>query len=142
MRHPTICPLCEALCGLEITVEEGTITEIRGDQADPLSRGHICPKAIALQDLHTDPDRLRAPQIRTKAGFRAASWGEALDYAAEGLKRVQSDHGNDAVAVYLGNPNVHNVGNLLLHALPSSLWPVVFLLVYRSPPWVPLLRGV
>src|SRR3546814_12579358 len=57
--HYGACNLCEAICGLEFRVRDGHIVSIRGDDADPLSRGHICPKAVALQDLHEDPDRLR-----------------------------------------------------------------------------------
>src|SRR5215212_2365915 len=53
------CSLCEAMCGLAIEVEDGRVVSIRGDEDDVLSRGHICPKGVALKDLHEDPDRLR-----------------------------------------------------------------------------------
>lgn len=128
--HYRACNLCEAICGLEIRVDgEGTITSIRGDDDDPFSRGHICPKAVALQDIHADPDRLRRPVKRTSSktssGWEEISWDEAFDLTAEGLRRVQEKHGRDAVAVYLGNPNVHNYGSLLygptfLHALRTK----------------------
>lgn len=112
--HHRTCHLCEAACGLVIsTADDGRIERIRGDQDDPLSRGHICPKAVALQDLHTDPDRLRAPVRRTGDGWEQISWEEALDAAAAGLRGVQDRHGGDAVAVYLGNPTVHSLGAIL-----------------------------
>ena len=111
--HHRTCHLCEAMCGVNIHLEGDRIVRIEGDADDPFSQGHICPKAVALQDLHTDPDRLRQPVIREGDQFRAVSWEEALDAAAAGLKRVRAAHGRNAVAVYQGNPTVHNYGNVL-----------------------------
>jgi len=111
--HHRACNLCEAICGIEIEVEGDRITAIRGDADDPLSRGHICPKAVALQDIQNDPDRLRHPQLRTAGGWRRIGWEEAFDLAARRLLEVRDRHGRDAVAVYLGNPNVHSSGALL-----------------------------
>ncbi len=112
--HYRVCPLCEATCGLEIRVDDGAIVSIRGDRKDPFSRGHICPKAVALQDIQSDPDRLRKPLRRTPGGgWEEISWKEALDAAARGLDTVRRAHGADALAVYLGNPNAHNYGSML-----------------------------
>ncbi|MCW5849698.1 MAG: molybdopterin-dependent oxidoreductase [Anaerolineae bacterium] len=112
--HYRTCNLCEAMCGLEISLDGERITAIRGDQADPFSQGHICPKAVALQDIYADPDRLRQPLRRTAAGWETIGWDEAFDEAAAHLKRVQAEFGPAAVGVYLGNPNVHNLGSSLL----------------------------
>jgi anaerobic selenocysteine-containing dehydrogenase len=106
------CHLCEAICGLEIKIEGDTITSIRGDDADPFSRGHICPKAVAIKDIHEDPDRLRQPMKRVGNEWTAISWDEAFDFAAEKIAGIQQAHGNNAVAFYAGNPSVHNVGTL------------------------------
>ena len=114
--HYRTCNLCEAMCGLEIALDGERITAIRGDQDDPFSQGHICPKAVALQDVYADPDRLRQPLRRTATGWETIGWDEALDEAAAGLKRVQAQYGPAAVGVYLGNPNVHNLGSALLGA--------------------------
>src|SRR4029079_5937421 len=112
--HYRACNLCEAICGLEIRLESGRIVSIRGDEQDPLSRGHICPKAVALQDLETDPDRLRRPLRRGDDGARqAVESHEARDETAARTRRIQAEHGGDAVGVYLGNPNVHNLGSIL-----------------------------
>jgi anaerobic selenocysteine-containing dehydrogenase len=111
------CNLCEAICGLEIKVSGSQIISIRGDDADPFSRGHICPKAVALKDIHEDPDRLRRPVKRVGSGDAATwneiSWDEALDLVADQLAAIATTHGNDAVALYAGNPNVHNFGHLV-----------------------------
>ncbi len=106
----TSCNLCEAICGVLVTVESGRVTDIRGDEADPLSRGHICPKAVALRDLQEDPDRLTQPVRRTATGWQEMGWEEAYAYVAEQLRAAQKTHGKNSIGVYLGNPNVHSVG--------------------------------
>jgi anaerobic selenocysteine-containing dehydrogenase len=111
--HFRTCHLCEAMCGIAIELEGGRIVAIRGDKDDPFSQGHVCPKAIALQDVHEDPDRLRKPLRRTASGFEEVSWDTALDETAARLAAVQRAHGRDAVAFYQGNPTVHNHGALL-----------------------------
>ncbi|MDA8017799.1 MAG: molybdopterin oxidoreductase family protein [Thermoanaerobaculia bacterium] len=121
--HHRSCNLCEAMCGLEIRVRDGEVVSIRGDENDPFSRGHICPKAVALQDIHGDPDRLRHPVKKTEhGGWQRISWEQAFELVEAGIRRVQAHHGRDAVAIYGGNPNVHNYGSLLygpplIHAL-------------------------
>jgi anaerobic selenocysteine-containing dehydrogenase len=113
--HFRACHLCEAICGLVIETEGDKILSIKGDKNDPLSRGHVCPKATALQDIHEDPDRLRQPlrRITNAAGepkWHEISWDEALDSAAKGLVAVHEKYGVHAIGVYMGNPTVHNHG--------------------------------
>ena len=111
--HFRTCHLCEAMCGIAIELEGERILAIRGDADDPFSRGHVCPKAVALQDVHDDPDRLRRPLRRAASGWEEVSWEAALDEAASRLAAVQRAHGRNAVAFYQGNPTVHNHGALL-----------------------------
>lgn len=111
--HYRTCHLCEAMCGVAIEVKDGRIASIKGDDKDPLSRGHICPKAVALQDLHEDPDRLRKPVRKTAAGWHEMEWDEAFDLVADKLHQTRKDHGRNSIGVYLGNPNVHNHGSLV-----------------------------
>lgn len=106
------CPLCEAICGLELSMEEGALTAIRGDNLDPFSRGHICPKGNAILDLESDPDRLRTPMRRMGKDWHAIDWDEAFTLAGERLAEVQRERGQASIAVYLGNPNVHHFGHL------------------------------
>ena len=115
--HHRVCHLCEAMCGLVIQTEGDKVTDIRGDKDDPLSRGHVCPKAVALQDIHEDPDRLRKPmkRIRTAPGeyqHVEIEWSEALDLAADALASTIEKQGVDAIGAYFGNPSVHNYGML------------------------------
>ena len=107
------CNLCEAICGLEFKIDGEKIISIRGDDADPFSRGHICPKAIALKDIHEDVDRLRRPMKRTGNDWREISWDEAFEFAAERIAALIAQHSNNAMAFYAGNPSVHNLGHLL-----------------------------
>lgn len=113
-RHYRACNLCEAICGLEITVDaKDEILSIKGDAADPFSKGHICPKAVALQDVYRDPNRLKQPARRNGDAWETIGWDAAFDETAARLKDIQERHGRDAVGVYLGNPTVHNSGSLL-----------------------------
>ncbi len=113
------CNLCEAICGLVLTIEqrpEGPkVTGIRGNPEDPLSRGHICPKGVALADVYEDPDRLRTPVRRVGRGADAEwveiSWDEALDRTADGLAKAINAGGRNALGIYLGNPNAHSLGS-------------------------------
>jgi anaerobic selenocysteine-containing dehydrogenase len=114
------CPLCEAICGLEIRVDAaGLPVAIRGDAADLFSRGHICPKGNAILDLENDPDRLRRPLRRRGSTWEEISWETAFEEAGAGLAAVQRAHGADALGAYLGNPNVHHFGHFAY--LPSLL---------------------
>ncbi len=112
--HFRTCNLCEAMCGIAIKVDDGVITSIKGDNDDSFSRGHICPKAIALKDLYEDPDRIRRPLQKVDGEWQELSWDDALDKVAARISSLQAEHGNDALGVYLGNPNVHNTGATLM----------------------------
>lgn len=115
------CPLCEASCGLAIELEGEQVVSIRGDRDDVFSHGFICPKGSALRALHEDPDRVRTPLIRDGDGFREASWDEAFAYIDARLAPLLAADRN-SVAVYLGNPNVHNLSNVLyLRTLTRAL---------------------
>ncbi|MBF6622349.1 MAG: molybdopterin oxidoreductase family protein [Pseudomonas stutzeri] len=113
--HHRACHLCEAICGLSIETRNAQILSIKGDPQDSFSRGHICPKAVALQDIQNDPDRLRQPMRRVGSEWHAIEWEEAFTLAAERLADIRERHGNNAVAVYQGNPSVHNYG-LMTHS--------------------------
>ncbi|WP_054891796.1 MULTISPECIES: molybdopterin oxidoreductase family protein [unclassified Pseudomonas] len=118
--HHRACHLCEAICGLNIEVSHApdgraSISAIKGDPQDPFSRGHICLKAVALQDIQEDPDRLRQPHRRVGERWEPITWEEAFALAAERLWSIQQAHGRNAVAVYQGNPSVHNYG-LMTHS--------------------------
>ena len=113
------CPLCEAICGLEMQFEDGRMVAIRGDDADPFSRGHVCPKGNAILDLEADPDRLTSPMRKVDGQWQAIGWDEAFELAGRSLADIQKSHGAASVATYLGNPNVHHFGHIAY--LPALL---------------------
>jgi anaerobic selenocysteine-containing dehydrogenase len=115
--HYRTCNLCEAMCGLEIQHKEKKVISIVGDKNDVLSKGHICPKALALKDLYEDKDRLKTPLKRTSSGWKEISWEAAFNEIESEVKRIQQKYGQNAIGTYNGNPNVHNVG-LLLYGAP------------------------
>ncbi|MFJ4648559.1 molybdopterin oxidoreductase family protein [Streptomyces bobili] len=114
-----ICPLCEATCGLTLTIEGTRVTSARGDRDDVFSNGFICPKGASFGAVDGDPDRLRTPLVRRDGELREATWTEAFDAVAAGLRPVVERHGPHAVGMVLGNPNVHTMA--------GALYPTVLL---------------
>ncbi|MBT2415637.1 molybdopterin-dependent oxidoreductase, partial [Streptomyces sp. ISL-12] len=108
-----ICPLCEATCGLTLTLDGSRVTAARGDRDDVFSRGFICPKGASFGALDADPDRLRAPLVRRGGELREASWEEAFAAVADGIRPLVERYGPGVVGVVLGNPNVHTVAGAL-----------------------------
>ncbi|MFD3699312.1 molybdopterin-dependent oxidoreductase [Streptomyces sp. NPDC058646] len=108
-----ICPLCEATCGLTLTIEGTTVTGARGDREDVFSRGFICPKGAAFGALDADPDRLRTPLVRRNGRLQEATWEEAYEAVAAAVPALVREYGAQSVGVVLGNPNVHTMAGAL-----------------------------
>ncbi len=112
------CPLCEAGCGLEITLRTDadgaeSVQRIRGDREDVFSHGFICPKGSTLKQLHEDPDRLRRPMIRRDGRHVEATWPEAWAAIEQGLGATIAEHGRESIAIYVGNPTAHSLSAML-----------------------------
>ena len=114
-----ICPLCEATCGLTLTISEGRVTGARGDREDVFSAGFICPKGASFGELDNDPDRLTQPLVRRDGVLTEATWDEAYAVVADRLGEVIREHGGASVGVYLGNPNAHTIAGSLYAPLIS-----------------------
>jgi anaerobic selenocysteine-containing dehydrogenase len=105
-EHVTYCRICEPLCGLLATVQDGRLVKLRPDPDHPLSKGFACPKGIAMAYVQNDPDRVTRPLRRGPDGdFEPVSWDVALDDIGARLRRVLNAHGASAVGWYLGNPS-------------------------------------
>ncbi len=111
--HYHTCPLCEATCGLCITVENGQAVSVKGDKDDVFSKGYLCPKGASLGTLHHDPDRLRRPLVKKNGKFVEVSWDEAFSTVEKGIMPLIKKFGRDAVGVYLGNPCSHTLAGTL-----------------------------
>ncbi|ATW52480.1 molybdopterin-binding oxidoreductase [Streptomyces peucetius subsp. caesius ATCC 27952] len=119
-----VCPLCEATCGLTLTIEGTRVTRARGDRDDVFSQGFICPKGASFGELDADPDRLRTPLIRENGELRDATWEEAFGLIAARIGPLIEEHGPNSVGVVLGNPNVHTMA--------GGLYPPVLLAALRT----------
>ncbi|MEU0088449.1 molybdopterin oxidoreductase family protein [Streptomyces sp. NPDC006274] len=119
-----VCPLCEATCGLTLTIEGTRVTRAKGDRDDVFSRGFICPKGASFGELDADPDRLRTPLVRENGELRDATWEEVFDLIAGRIRPLIEEHGPNSVGVVLGNPNVHTMA--------GGLYPPVLLAALRS----------
>ncbi len=122
VERAATCMLCEAACGLSVDLEGGRAVSVRGDRDDPFSRGHVCPKAAAIDDVASDPDRVRTPLRRvpgTEDRWEPVTWSEALEEAGTRLAAVQARHGRGALGLYLGNPTVHSYTAMLGASLLS-----------------------
>ncbi len=104
--HTRTCHICEANCGILVELDGAQVLSIRGDPDDVLSRGHICPKATAIADLQSDPDRLRAPVKRVGTAWVPIGWEEALREIGARFAAVKAAGG--AGGLYVGNPTAHN----------------------------------
>lgn len=108
------CPLCEAVCGLTLTLDQGGhVTSVKGDKDDPFSKGFICPKGASLGRLDEDPDRLGKPLVREGDLWREVTWEEAFDTVARAIATVKD---RQTIAVYLGNPGAHTMAGALYAA--------------------------
>ncbi|MAT50522.1 MAG: molybdopterin dinucleotide-binding protein [Porticoccaceae bacterium] len=103
-RHRRVCPLCEGMCGVELTVENNhRVLSVHPDPDNAWSQGHVCPKGIQLGALHHDPDRLTWPMIRDGEKWHEVTWEEAFEHIETLVARVREKHGQQAFGFYGGN---------------------------------------
>jgi anaerobic selenocysteine-containing dehydrogenase len=122
----TYCRICEPLCGMVATVEDGRLVQLRPDKDHPLSQGFACPKGIAMAEVQNDPDRVLHPLRKNDAGeFERVSWESALDEIGARLKRIVAEHGGDSVGYYMGNPAAFSYSH--------PLWAKGFVDAFGSP---------
>ena len=112
VSHRRTCSICEANCGIVVTAQGRDILSIKPDPANALSRGHICPKATALEDLQNDPDRLRVPLKRVGDVWEEIGWDQAFAEIGEKTRALMAAHPG-STAMYVGNPNAHSYANAL-----------------------------
>ena len=121
-KHLHVCTLCEAACGLQITVDDGNVSLIRGDRDDVASHGFLCPKGTALKDLQNDADRLRRPLRKRDGIFVEISFEEAFAEIERRLLPIREAGGPASTGLVIGNPVVHRTGLVLyIEQLASAL---------------------
>lgn len=119
----TFCRICEPSCGLVAQVDDGVLVKLSPDREHPVTKGFSCHKGLAAVDLHADPDRLDHPQLRAPDGtWSTVSWDDAMTHTATRLRAIQAEHGDDAIAAYVGNPMAFNaLGSLHVGQLLRAL---------------------
>ncbi len=111
---PTYCRICEPLCGMVATVENGQLVQLRPDRENPVSTGFACPKGIAFTEVHNDPDRVLHPlRKRADGTFEQVSWEEAMRDIKARLLRIHAEHGAEGIGWYFGNPGALSAGHTL-----------------------------
>lgn len=125
----TYCRICEPLCGMTATVEEGRLLQLRPDGDHPLSQGFACPKGIAFEQVHNDPDRVLRPLKRRPGGapgeFERVSWEHAMGDIVGRLRAIHDAHGAAAIGWYWGNPGTFSLGH--------TTWLAAFMTALGSP---------
>ncbi|MCA1657327.1 MAG: molybdopterin-dependent oxidoreductase, partial [Actinobacteria bacterium] len=99
------CPHdCPDTCAMLVKVEDGRATEIAGNPGQPVTAGFLCGKVSNYLDRVYSEDRILHPLVRTgekgEAAFRRASWDDALDLVASGLRRAIDAHGSESILPY------------------------------------------
>jgi anaerobic selenocysteine-containing dehydrogenase len=123
----TFCRICEPLCGMVATVEDGRLLQMRPDGDHPLSQGYACPKGIAMTDVQNDPDRVLHPLKRVggPGEFERTTWAEAMAAIGGRLRHIINERGPSSVAWYMGNPGAFSYSH--------TLWAKGFLDAIGSP---------
>ncbi|HKA55484.1 MAG TPA: molybdopterin-dependent oxidoreductase, partial [Candidatus Binatia bacterium] len=98
----THCCFCGVQCGIQLKVRDEQVVGFEPWEEFPVNQGKLCPKGVKRYLQNNHPDRLRAPLLRTDAGFREAGWDEALARVVDGIRRIQTTYGKDAFAVLSG----------------------------------------
>jgi anaerobic selenocysteine-containing dehydrogenase len=122
----TFCRICEPLCGMVATVEDGRVVKLRPDGDHPLSKGFACPKGIAFTEVQNDPDRVLHPLKRMPGGgFERVSWDAAMADIGTRLRAVHDRHGAAGIGWYFGNPGAFSASH--------TIWLAAFMTALRSP---------
>jgi anaerobic selenocysteine-containing dehydrogenase len=125
VQKTTFCRICEPLCGMIATVEDGRLIALRPDKDHPLSAGFACQKGIAFTEVVNDPDRVTTPLRRTRdGGFEPVGWDEAMADIADRVAAIHRRHGSGAIGWYYGNPGAFSYSHTLsLTTLMLGLGP-------------------
>ncbi|MCZ7527622.1 MAG: NADH-quinone oxidoreductase subunit NuoG [Acidimicrobiia bacterium] len=96
------CTACAVGCRVALQSTSNQLVRMLGVDSEPVNHGWLCDKGrYGFQYVHS-PERIRAPRVRRDGALVEATWPEALDVAASGLRRVLDLHGPAAVAVLGG----------------------------------------
>ncbi len=116
------CILCSRACGINVTVENGSFTRIRGDDDHPMSKGYICQKAARLEHYQNHSDRLTHPLKRQPDGsFARVSWDQAFDDISQRLKMMRDQYSGRSFAFYGGGGQANHLGGMYAQQLRKAM---------------------
>ena len=101
-KKHTFCRICEALCGLEVSLENGKITQIRPDENHVATRGFACAKGLKQHHLYNIEDRLMYPLKKVGNKHERISWEQAFQEIGAKIKKIRKDLHPDSIAMYVG----------------------------------------
>jgi formate dehydrogenase major subunit len=94
---PSICPYCAVGCGQKVYVKDERVIQVEGDPDSPISRGRLCPKGSATENLVNSP--LRQTRIKYRRPY-GTEWEEldletAMDMIADRVVATRADTWED-----------------------------------------------
>ncbi len=101
----THCCFCGQQCGIQLKVKDNEVIGFEPWEEFPFNHGMLCPKGVKRYLQGSHPDRLLHAHVRDQeapGGFRAVGYEDAIRRTAEGIQRLQSEHGASSVAVLSG----------------------------------------
>jgi len=110
VTRSTCSPNCTGACGYNVHVTDGRISTIiqSADYPEESYNPRGCLRGLSMMNLVYGKDRVKYPLIRTgergSGEFRKASWEEALDYAADKLRKIMDKYGPEAVGLTVQVP--------------------------------------
>jgi predicted molibdopterin-dependent oxidoreductase YjgC len=108
------CTYCGCGCGVLLEVLDDEVVGTLPVKTHPVSQGSLCIKGWNVHEFIESERRLTKPLIRKKDKLAVATWDEALDAAAQGLKKIVDTHGPDAAGIF-ASAKVTNEENFLLN---------------------------
>jgi assimilatory nitrate reductase catalytic subunit len=122
----THCPYCALQCGMTLTSIDGSLPEVKADPDFPVNRGQMCIKGFTSAALLEHDARVQTPLLRDASGALVpVSWDVALDFVAERLQQIRSQHGAESLSAFgsgaLTNEKTYLLGKFVRTVLGSSL---------------------
>lgn len=108
----TTCPYCGTGCEMNVGTRDDRVVQVRPVIDAPVNYGHLCVKGRYAFDFIDADDRVTEPMIRENGDWVVVSWADAIGYAADKLKAIESEFGKESIAV-LGSARATNEENYL-----------------------------
>ncbi|MCC7312199.1 MAG: formate dehydrogenase subunit alpha, partial [Sulfuritalea sp.] len=101
----TTCAYCGVGCGLRAEMKGSEVVRMLPWKDGRANEGHACVKGRFAWGYATHPDRITRPMIRARISdpWREVSWDEALAHTAREFRRIQQQHGRNAIGAIVSS---------------------------------------